>query len=163
MGTTLATAFALLIPSATAALVQGQTSSPPGSPTSPSSAPELSAHSSVNADATRTVRVGGIEAQANLIYQVAPLYPPLAKTAHVSGTVVQHSVIGRDGTVQDLQYISGPALLMKSAIDAVRQWRYKPTHINGAAVQVDTTVSVVFFGRVAHVSDAVATTSNEGS
>jgi protein TonB len=55
-----------------------------------------------------------------------------------------HAIIGKDGTVQDLQYISGPPLLMKSAMDAVRQWRYKPTLLNGEPVDVDTTISVVF-------------------
>lgn len=144
VGTPLVSALALLIFMATPALVQGQTSSPQGIPTSQSSAPEPSTQSSVNAETTRSVRVGGNVAQASLMYQVAPTYPPLAKSAHVSGTVLLHCIIGRDGTVQDLQYISGPPLLMKNAMDAVRQWRYKPTLVNGAAVQVDTTVSVVF-------------------
>ena len=67
-----------------------------------------------------------------------------AKTAHISGTVVLHAIIGTDGTVQDLQYISGPPLLMRSAMDAVHQWRYKPTMLNGEPVEVDTTVQVVF-------------------
>jgi protein TonB len=83
-------------------------------------------------------------AQANLIRQVTPVYPPIAKTAHISGTVLLHAIIGKDGTVQDLQYVSGPPLLMKSAMDAVRQWRYKPTLLNGEPVDVDTTISVVF-------------------
>jgi TonB family protein len=144
LGTALASGFALLIFIATAAFVQGQTSSPQGTSTSQSSAPEPSTQSSANAEATRSVRIGGNVAQASLMYQVAPVYPPLAKSAHVSGTVLLHCVIGTDGTVQNLEYISGPPLLMKSAMDAVRQWRYKPTLINGMAVRVDTTVSVVF-------------------
>jgi protein TonB len=92
----------------------------------------------------KSIRVGGNVAQANLIRQVTPVYPPIAKTAHISGTVLLHAIIGKDGTVQDLQYISGPPLLMKSAMDAVRQWRYKPTLLNGEPVDVDTTISVVF-------------------
>jgi TonB family protein len=144
MSTPLASAFAVLIFMATAAFAPGQTSSPQETPTSQSSAPEPSTQSSANAETTQAVRVGGNVAQASLMYQVAPVYPPLAKSAHVSGTVLLHCVIGRDGTVQDLQYVSGPPLLMKSAMDAVRQWRYKPTLINGTAVRVDTTVSVVF-------------------
>ena len=83
-------------------------------------------------------------AQANLIHQVMPVYPPIAKTAHISGTVTFHAIIGKDGTVQDLTYISGPPLLMKNAMDAVRQWRYKPTLLNGEPVDVDTTIAVVF-------------------
>jgi protein TonB len=68
----------------------------------------------------------------------------IAKTAHVSGTVVLHAVIAKDGTIQELQYVSGPPLLMKSAMDAVKQWRYKPTQLNGDPVEVDTTIDVVF-------------------
>src|ERR1700722_19619527 len=94
--------------------------------------------------ANKPVRVGGNVAQANLIRQVTPVYPPIAKTAHISGTVLLHAIIGKDGTVQDLQYVSGPPLLMKSAMDAVRQWRYKPTLLNGEPVDVDATISVVF-------------------
>jgi len=75
---------------------------------------------------------------------VNPQYPAIAKTAHISGTVQLHAIIGQHGTVQDLKYISGPPLLMQSAMDAVRQWRYKPTLLNGDAVDVDTTISVVF-------------------
>ena len=82
--------------------------------------------------------------QASLIRQPMPVYPQIAKTAHISGTVVLHAIIGADGAVQDLQYISGPPLLMRSAMDAVRQWRYRPTMLNGEPTAVDTTVSVVF-------------------
>jgi TonB family protein len=154
VGTPLASAFALVILMATAALAQGQTSSPQGTPTSQSSAPEPSSHSSADAENTHSVRVGGNVAQTSLMYQVAPVYPAVAKSAHVSGTVLLHCIIGTDGTVQDLQYVSGPPLLMKSAMDAVRQWRYKPTLINGKAVQVDTTVSVVFTQGGLPTSDA---------
>jgi protein TonB len=79
-----------------------------------------------------------------MIRQILPVYPPIAKTAHISGTVILHAVIGKDGTVQDLQYVSGPPLLMKAAMDAVKQWRYQPTQLNGDPVEVDTTISVVF-------------------
>lgn len=92
----------------------------------------------------QTLRVGGNVQQANLIHQVMPVYPEIAKTAHIQGTVVLHAIIAKDGTVQELQYISGPPLLMRSAMDAVRQWRYRPTLLNGEPVKVDTTISVVF-------------------
>lgn len=94
--------------------------------------------------APQTLRVGGNVQQANLIHQVMPVYPEIAKTAHIQGTVVLHAIIAKDGTVQELQYISGPPLLMRSAMDAVRQWRYRPTLLNGEPVKVDTTISVVF-------------------
>jgi protein TonB len=90
------------------------------------------------------IRVGGNVQQANLLRQVTPIYPPIAKTAHISGTVVLHAIISKDGTIEQLEYISGPPLLMKNAMDAVRQWRYRPTMLNGEPVEVDTTVSVVF-------------------
>lgn len=90
------------------------------------------------------IRVGGNVQQANLIHQVLPVYPEIAKTAHIQGTVILHAIISKEGSVQELQYISGPPLLMRSAMDAVRQWRYRPTLLNGDPVQVDTTISVVF-------------------
>ena len=73
-----------------------------------------------------------------------PVYPQIARTAHISGTVLLHAVIAKDGTIQELTYVSGPALLMRSAMDAVREWRYKPTLLNGEPVEVDTTIQVVF-------------------
>jgi TonB family protein len=88
--------------------------------------------------------VSGSATQATLLSQVAPVYPPIAKTAHISGTVLLHCLIGKDGSVETLEYVSGPPLLMKAALDAVRQWKYKPMLLNGEPVRVDTTVSVVF-------------------
>jgi protein TonB len=90
------------------------------------------------------LRVGGNVQQANLLRMVQPVYPPIAKTAHISGTVILHAIISKDGTIEQLEYVSGPPLLMKNAMDAVHQWRYKPTMLNGEPVEVDTTVSVVF-------------------
>jgi periplasmic protein TonB len=90
------------------------------------------------------VRVGGNVQAAKMVRQITPVYPQIAKTAHVQGTVVLHAIIAKDGSVQELTYVSGPALLMRSAMDAVRQWRYQPTLLNGDPVEVDTTISVVF-------------------
>lgn len=90
------------------------------------------------------IRVGGNVAAAKLTHQVQPLYPQIAKTAHVQGTVLLHAIIAKDGTIQELQYVSGPPLLMKSAMDAVHEWRYSPTLLNGEPVEVDTTIQVVF-------------------
>jgi protein TonB len=90
------------------------------------------------------IRVGGNVEAASIVNKVAPEYPPIAKTAHVSGAVVLHAIIGKDGTIRELQYVSGPPLLMKSAMDAVKEWRYKPTMLNGEAVEVDTIIDVVF-------------------
>lgn len=90
------------------------------------------------------IRVGGNVQAAKLIRQPLPIYPQIAKTAHIQGTIVLHAIIAKDGSVQEVQYISGPPLLMRSAMDAVKQWRYQPTTLNGEAVEVDTTISVVF-------------------
>lgn len=90
------------------------------------------------------IRVGGNVQAASLTHKVDPVYPQIAKTAHVSGTVVLHAIIAKDGTIQQLEYVSGPPLLMRAAMDAVREWRYKPTLLNGEAVEVDTTIQVVF-------------------
>ena len=106
-------------------------SGPAGPPPPPPSGPQR-------------IRVGGNVEAASLINKVEPQYPPIAKTAHVAGTVILHAVIGKDGGIRELQYVSGPPLLMKSAMDAVKEWRYKPTMLNGEAVEVDTTIDVVF-------------------
>ena len=90
------------------------------------------------------VRVGGDVQAAKRIGAPMPIYPPIARTARVSGTVILHAIIGKDGTVQQLQVMSGPPLLVQAAIDAVRQWRYTPTLLNGKPVEVDTTIDVVF-------------------
>jgi protein TonB len=92
----------------------------------------------------KRIVVGGNVQSAKIIRQPLPVYPPIAKSAHMQGTVVLHAIIDKDGSVQELQYISGPPILMKNAMDAVRQWRYQPTLLNGEPVQVDTTISVVF-------------------
>lgn len=90
------------------------------------------------------IRVGGNVAQTSLVRMVNPVYPEIAKAAHITGTVVLHAIIDTDGTVQQIEFVSGPPLLMKAAMDAVKQWVYKPTLLNGRSVQVDTTISVVF-------------------
>lgn len=90
------------------------------------------------------IRVGGNVEAASLLTRVVPRYPAMAIAAHVSGTVVLHAVIAKDGSVQELTYVSGPGLLLKAAMDAVRQWRYRPTLLNSQPVEVETTIDVVF-------------------
>jgi periplasmic protein TonB len=96
------------------------------------------------AAAPARIKVGGDVQAASLTKQVTPAYPNIAKTAHVSGTVTLHAIISKDGSIEKLEYVSGPALLMASAMTAVKEWRYKPTMLNGQPVEVDTTVQVVF-------------------
>ena len=93
---------------------------------------------------TAPLRVGGAVMQAKIINQTQPQYPQIAKMAHVSGTVLLHAIISENGTIQELQVMSGPALLRQAALDAVKQWRYQPTTLNGQPVKVDTTIQVVF-------------------
>jgi TonB family protein len=81
--------------------------------------------------------------------QAAPMYPAMAKARHVQGTVVLHAVIAKDGHIQDLRVVSSPDPdLSIAALDAVRQWRYKPYVLLGEPVDVETTINVNFtFGR----------------
>jgi periplasmic protein TonB len=90
------------------------------------------------------IRLGGNVEAAMLIHEVDPRYPPLASQARIQGTVRLRAIIGRDGTVQDLTLVSGQPLLVQSALDAVRQWVYRPTYLNGAPVEVITEVDVNF-------------------
>jgi protein TonB len=93
---------------------------------------------------TAPVRVGGNVTAANIIKQTKPLYPPLAKAARVQGVVKFEAKIAKDGTIQDLKLVSGPPLLVQAALQAVQQWVYKPTLLNGEAVEVLTTIDVNF-------------------
>jgi periplasmic protein TonB len=79
-----------------------------------------------------------------LLQKNAPIYPQIAKTARVSGTVVLQATISKTGTIQNVQAISGPTMLRQSAIDAVRSWRYRPYKLNNDPVDVETTIDVVF-------------------
>jgi protein TonB len=82
--------------------------------------------------------------EGSLIHRVDPIYPSLARAARIQGTVILAAVIGRDGSVQHLQIMTGHPLLTAAAIDAVRQWRYRPYLLNGEAIEVDTQVTVNF-------------------
>ena len=92
---------------------------------------------------TRT-RVGGAVQAAKLVNRVQPVYPPLARQTRISGTVKLHAIIGKSGNVEQLQVVSGHPLLVQAALDAVRQWRYQPTLLNGEPVEVDTEIDVIF-------------------
>lgn len=89
------------------------------------------------------VRVRGTVAQANLVKKVQPVYPAAAKTAHVQGTVTLEVTISTDGSPEDLRVVSSPSDdLTQSALEAVRQWRYRPTLLNGQPVAIVTSVIV---------------------
>ena len=80
----------------------------------------------------------------NMVQRIPPKYPEVARAAHVEGTVVVHTIIARDGTVESAEVVSGPALLQGAALDAVKRWVYKPYLVNGEPVRVDTKVVVNF-------------------
>ena len=81
---------------------------------------------------------------ALLTHRVEPLYPVLAKQIGRAGQVQLHAIIATDGTIQSLQVVSGDPLFYQSAMDAVRQWRYTPTMLNGVVVEVDTYITVIY-------------------
>jgi periplasmic protein TonB len=92
----------------------------------------------------KRVTVGGNVQAARLTNRVQPQYPPLARQTRISGTVKLHAIIGKNGEVTQLQVLSGHPLLVQAALDAVKQWRYQPTLLNGEPVEVDTEIDVIF-------------------
>jgi periplasmic protein TonB len=90
------------------------------------------------------IRVGGNVQAALAIRAPKPAYPPLAKQARIQGVVKLNAVIGKDGAIQDLKAVSGHPLLVPAALEAVRQWLYKPTLLNGEPVEVVTVIDVNF-------------------
>jgi len=88
------------------------------------------------------IRIGGNVQQANLVSQVTPVYPPQAKQDRVQGTVQLQVVIDKEGHVAEVSVLAGPGALVASAVEAVKQWVYRPTLLNGDPVKVQTTVDV---------------------
>ncbi len=90
------------------------------------------------------VRVGGNVQPPRVISETQPIYPALARQAHIEGDVVLRAVITKDGNVSELKVISGHPLLVQAALDAVRQWKYQTTKLNGDPVEVEMTITVHF-------------------
>jgi len=111
---------------------------PPHRP-DPSPTPKL-----VAAAPAKPIHVSTGVQSAKIIRQVNPAYPPLARQARISGTVRLVAIIGRDGAIQNLQVASGHPLLAPAAVDAVKQWLYRPTLLNGEPVEVITQIDVNF-------------------
>jgi TonB family protein len=91
---------------------------------------------------TNAVRVSGGVMEEAAITQINPIYPAIARAAHVQGVVVFHAIIGKTGEIQELQLVSGPPMLVNSARNAVIQWKYKPYLLNGQPTEVETTINV---------------------
>lgn len=92
----------------------------------------------------RKISIASGVAGTMLVHKVTPEYPPDALNARISGTVVLQVLVGKDGHIEDLKVISGYPGFQKAAMDAVRQWVYRPYLLNGEPVEFNTTVSVVF-------------------
>ncbi len=102
----------------------------------PQSAPAIAA--------PKRVRVSQGVAQGLLVHKVVPQYPAMAKAQHVQGSVVLQALIGKDGSIQNVEVVSGPPQLAQAALQAVRQWKYKPYFLNGQPVEVQTLINVNF-------------------
>lgn len=81
---------------------------------------------------------------AMLTYRVEPVYPPLPKQMHREGRVELRAIIGIDGNIQSLQVVAGDPLFIQSALEAVQQWHYKPTYLNGQPIEIDTHITVIY-------------------
>jgi len=90
------------------------------------------------------IRVSSGVAAGQLLTSIQPVYPAIAKEAHISGTVVVQAMIAKDGSIQHVQVISGPPLLRQAALDAIARARYRPFLLNGEPVEIETTINVVF-------------------
>ncbi len=93
---------------------------------------------------TTRLRVGGNVDAAKVVSRVTPVYSTEARMQHISGTVRMHAIIAKDGSIKNLEVISGHPTLVDAALEAVRQWRYQPTMIEGQPVEIDTTIDVIF-------------------
>jgi periplasmic protein TonB len=90
------------------------------------------------------VRVSQGVTQGLLLRKIQPAYPPLARQARIQGPVVLQAEIGKDGSIQNLRLISGHPMLAPAAIEAIKQWKYKPYILNGEPVEVETTITFNF-------------------
>ena len=94
--------------------------------------------------APQRVRVSQGVSSGLLVRRVQPTYPPLARQARIQGQVLLRAVISKDGSIENLQLVSGHPMLVQSALDAVKQWKYRPYLLNGEPVEVDTEIVVNF-------------------
>jgi protein TonB len=92
----------------------------------------------------RTVSISSGVIEGYILHRTTPIYPIIARTVGVSGTVALAATISKSGTIENLRILSGHPMLRQAAIDAVLQWRYRPYLLNGQPVEVETTINVVF-------------------
>jgi TonB family protein len=135
-------AVGVLLVSLIAGLVWSEEQSAP--PTKQTTAPATQADPSAASDSNAPRISGGKVHDAKLIHWVPPKLPQDARKAHISGMVRLHAVIAKDGSVRLVEYVSGPEALRQAAIDAVKQWQYKPKTMAGNPVEADETIEMVF-------------------
>ena len=82
--------------------------------------------------------------EGDLVHKVLPIYPPLARTARIQGQVVLQAVISKQGVIENLRLLNGHPMLVPAAVEAVRQWRYRPYFLNNEPVEVETQITVNF-------------------
>ena len=117
----------------------------PGAPPSPQLKEVLrNTHARMPTVAVPKIRLSSGVTEGMLLRQVRPQYPSLARQARIQGTVVLQAVIGKDGRIENLQLVSGHPMLSQAAIDAVKQWLYRPYYLNNQPVEVDTEIRVNF-------------------
>ncbi len=92
---------------------------------------------------TRPLRVSHW-AEGNIAYQVQPRYPRVAQAAGIQGTVQLRAIVSRTGTIENLTVVSGHSMLVAAAVEAVKQWRYRPYMLNGEPIEVETEITVNF-------------------
>jgi len=90
------------------------------------------------------VRVSEMQQMAQLITRIEPKYPPIAIQIHHEGRVELHALISTEGRIASLEVISGDPLFIQSALSAVREWRYRPTILNGRPIEIDTHITVIY-------------------
>ena len=120
------------------------TPAPPPPPPPPPTPPRYSGSAPGGLAPPRRVNISAGVAAGMLIQKTQPIYPPIARAARVSGTVVLRAIISNTGEVESLRVVSGPAMLQQAAMDAVKNWRYRPYLLNNEPVEVETTVNVIF-------------------
>jgi periplasmic protein TonB len=103
-----------------------------------------SMHFDVRQAPASTARLSKGVMEGMLVHKVLPVYPPMARSIHVEGTVELQATISRSGTIENLRVVNGPPLLQQAARDAVMQWGYQPYLLNGEPVEVETTINVEF-------------------
>lgn len=105
-------------------------------------APVIPVHVEAKKPTVQRVSAGVMAGQ--ILVKTQPIYPAIARAAHISGSVVLHAFISKQGAIENLSVVSGPEMLRSAALDAVRQWRYRPYMLGSDPTEVDTTITVNF-------------------